>query len=117
VAAAAAASSAPATAAAAAPLPILLLLHGPSRFLRGQLGNNGAPRLEAGTAMKQRILKQLSGRRFTRVACVDVWEWAAGRTREARIELLKSKVGARLLESYLVPQPSQAMGNCSLAAS
>ncbi len=124
-AASAAAAAAPAASAAAAgataPLPILLLLHGPSRFLRGRLG---APKLEAGTAMKARVLTQLSGRRFTRVACVDVWEWAAGRTREARIELLKSKVGARLLESYLTPpslaepspSPRRGVGNCTLAA-
>lgn len=103
------------------PLPILLLLHGPSRFLRGRLAQDEAPKLEAGTHMKQRILQQLSGRRFKQVASVDVWEWARERTREARIDLLRAKIGGRLLDAYLTPPPaaapsSQAVGNCTLAA-
>eukprot|EP00624_Nannochloropsis_granulata_P007502 evm.model.NODE_8197_length_13378_cov_29.264015.4 len=87
--------------------PLVLLLHGPSRFLRGQTGVD-SPKLEAGTAFKEKILQTQSPHRFARVASLDVWEWARQKTQRAKVELLRAKIGRTLLESYLSKQPGVA---------
>ncbi len=89
--------------------PLVLLLHGPSRFLRGQTGAT-SPKLEAGTAFKEKILQTQSPHRFTRVASLDVWEWAKQKTKQAKIELLRAKIGRGLLESYLRKQKPPGAG-------
>ena len=103
----AAAPAAATTPAAAEPeiKPLVLLLHGPSRFLRGQTGVD-SPKLEAGTAFKEKILQTQTPQRFTRVASLDVWEWARQKTQKAKVELLRAKIGKTLLESYLSKQPA-----------
>ena len=104
-AAAATATAAPAAATEIENKPLVLLLHGPSRFLRGLTGVD-SPKLEAGTAFKEKILQTQTPQRFTRVASLDVWEWARQKTQKAKVELLRAKIGRTLLESYLSKQPA-----------
>lgn len=83
------------TAAESQELPLLLLLHGPSRFLR-----HGYEGLEAGTSFKVRVLESQT-HRFAKVTSITYQEWANEKTREGRITLLRRKIGP-LLDSYVV---------------
>jgi len=87
--------------------PLVLLLHGPSRFLRGLTGT-ASPKMEAGTAFKVKILQTKSLHRFADVVSLDVWEWARQRTREEKVEFLRQKIGPTLLETYMAPSMTLA---------
>jgi hypothetical protein len=79
-------------------LPLLVLLFGPSRFLR-----NCPDRLEAGTAFKRRVLSAQAGKKYQAVVCVSHHEWASKTGLRAKLELLKAKVaeqGTCSLDDY-----------------